>query len=136
MYKKLLLVVLSCIALQTVKAQTEKGSQSLGLGFSVATSNTNTSYYNSVSGTYSTNAKGKQTSFSVAPSYSYFIADKLDIGTSLSYGQSTTKYNPDLSTATKSTSKGFTGSIFLRKYFLYNDKIGIRTGPYFNYEKC
>ncbi|NOW94806.1 hypothetical protein [Mucilaginibacter sp. SG564] len=121
MYKKLLLVVLSVIALQSAKAQTEKGNQSIGLSFSVDTKSSNTSYYNSVSGTYNTNAKGKQTSFSVAPSYSYFIADKLDIGTSLSYGQSTTKYDPALSTATKSTSKGFSGNIFLRKYFLYND---------------
>jgi hypothetical protein len=60
----------------------------------------------------------------------------LDIGTSLSYGQSITKYDPALNTATKSTSKGFSGSIFLRKYFLYNDKIGIRTGPYFSYENA
>ena len=136
MYKKLLLVVLSVIALQSVKAQTEKGSQNLGLSFGVSTQNSNTSYYSSYTNSYGTNSKGKQTSYNIAPSYSYFIADKLDIGASLSYGQSNTKYDPAINTSTKQTSRGFDASIFLRKYFLYDNKIGIRTGPYLSYEKA
>lgn len=136
MYKKLLLVVLSVIALQTAKAQTEKGSQSLGLSFGVSTQNSNASYYSSYTNSYGANSKGKQTSYYIAPSYSYFIADKLDIGTSLNYGSSNTKYDPAINTSTKQTSRGVDASIFLRKYFLYENKIGIRTGPYLSYEKA
>ncbi|MDN5288681.1 MAG: hypothetical protein JWR38_4955 [Mucilaginibacter sp.] len=136
MYKKLLLIVLSIITIQAAKAQTEKGSQSLGLGFGVSTQSSNTSYYSNYTNSYGTNSKGKQTSYSITPSYSYFIADKLDIGTSLSYGGSNTKYDPALNSQTKQTSRGFDASIFLRKYFLYDNKIGIRTGPYLNYEKA
>jgi hypothetical protein len=135
MYKKLLLVAVSIITIQTAKAQTEKGSQNLGLGFNVSTTSSNASYFSSYTNSYGANIKGKQTWYSIAPSYSYFIADKLDIGTSLSYGSSNTKYDPALNTTTKETSKGFNGSIFLRKYFLYDNKIGIRTGPYLSYGK-
>jgi hypothetical protein len=73
MYKKLLLVVLSVVALQSVKAQTEKGNQNLGLSFSVSTQNSNASYYSSYTNSYGTNSKGKQTSYNINPSYSYLL---------------------------------------------------------------
>jgi hypothetical protein len=39
MYKKLLLVFLSIIAINAAQAQTEKGNQSLGLNFGLSTNN-------------------------------------------------------------------------------------------------
>ncbi len=53
MYKKLLLVVLSVITLQTVKAQTEKGSQNLGFSFGISTQNSKIQTFNSQTNMYS-----------------------------------------------------------------------------------
>ena len=133
MYKKLLLVVLSVIALQTAKAQTEKGNQLLGASFGVSFTNSNNQTV--FDNTISDNFKGKLTSYSVAPSYSYFMADKLDIGASVGYAYSNQKYDPALGSQIQQQSKNFSTSVFLRKYFLWDNKIGIRTGPYLNYQK-
>ena len=134
MYKKTLLVVLSVITLQAAKAQTEKGNQQLGatLGFSTSTSNSQN--YLSYSNTYTGNVKGKTTSYSIFPSYSYFIADKLDLAVGLGYGYNHMTNNPNDNNS-NSDSRNYFGTISLRKYFLFDNKIGIRTGPYFTYQK-
>lgn len=132
MYKKLLLIILSAITIQAAKAQTEKGTQNLGATFVVSTANTklnnllfdNTIDHNNV----------KQKDYSISPDYSYFIADKLDIAVGLGYGYSNSKYNSD-NDIHEQTGKAFTSSISLRKYFLFDNKIGIRTGPFLNYQK-
>ncbi|MBB6108507.1 autotransporter domain-containing protein [Mucilaginibacter lappiensis] len=134
MFKKLLLVVLSVIALQTVKAQTEKGNQLLGATFGVSFTNSNTRSVD-LDNNISDNSKGKLTSYSISPSYSYFIADKLDIGASVGYQYSNQKYDPSYGAQTQQQSKSFSASVFLRKYFLFDNKIGIRTGPYVGYQK-
>jgi len=133
MYKKLLLVVLSVITLQAAKAQTEKGNQLLGATFGVSFTNSNsrTAFDNTISD----NSKGKLTSYSISPSYSYFIADKLDIGASVGYSYSNQKYDPAFSSQIQQQNKNFSATIFLRKYFLFDNKIGIRTGPYLGYQK-
>lgn len=135
MYKKLLLVVLSVITLQTVKAQTEKGSQNLGFSFGISTQNSKIQTFNSQTNMYSYQSDGKQTSFNIGPSYSYFIADKLDLGAAVNYGYYNQNYVPSFNSQSKQTSKTYGASIFLRKYFLYNNKVGIRTGTYFSYAK-
>ena len=35
----------------------------------------------------------------------------------------------------KNSSQNYSGGIYLRKYFLYNERIGIRTGPFATYHK-
>lgn len=127
-----MLVVLSVITLQAAKAQTERGSQNLGATFAVSTSDTklnnlnpdNTIYHNKV----------KQKYYSISPDYSYFIANKLDIAVGLGYAYSHSDYNSD-NDVHEQTGKSFTSSISLRKYFLFDNKIGIRTGPFLSYQK-
>ncbi|WP_419700461.1 hypothetical protein [Mucilaginibacter sp. NFX135] len=134
MYKKLLLVVLSVITLQAAKAQTEKGNQQLGATFGISVTNSNTRSVD-LDNNISDNSKGKLTSYSISPSYSYFIADKLDIGASVGYQSSNQKYDPFYSSQVQQQSKSFSATIFLRKYFLFDNKIGIRTGPYVGYQQ-
>jgi hypothetical protein len=67
MYKKLLLVLLSIITIQAAKAQTEKGSQSLGLSFGVSTTNTNTRAFDYSTNSLGDNLKIKLTSYSIIP---------------------------------------------------------------------
>jgi len=131
MYKKLLLAFVSIIAIQTAKAQTEKGSQMLGASFGLTTTSSDSKDFNANDNTYGSNAHGKQTSYIIAPNYSYFIADKLDIGLSIGYGHSKLESTSINIPSQKSSSFGST--IYLRKYFLYDNKVGIRTGPYLAY---
>lgn len=133
MYKKLLLAFVSIISINTVKAQTEKGSQMLGASFGFSTTSSNLKALNNDVSTYGDNIHGKQTSYNFAPEYSYFIADKLDLGVSVGYGQSKLDYSNNTSMPTYQKTHNFTSAIYLRKYFLYDNKIGIRTGPYLNY---
>jgi long-subunit fatty acid transport protein len=130
MYKKLLLAFVSIIAIQTAKAQTEKGSQMLGASFGFSTSSSDTKAFNTFTNAYDQSVHGKTKSYNIAPSYSYFIADKLDLGVSVGFGGSSQK----ISDIQNQKSQGFNSSIYLRKYFLYDNKIGIRTGPYLSYE--
>jgi hypothetical protein len=134
MYKKLLLVLLSIITIQAAKAQTEKGSQNLGATFGVSTTSSTIKDFNASTNSYGNDVKGKITSYTIMPSYSYFIADKLDIGIGLGYGYNHSKSEPN-DNYSNSTNRNYFGIISLRKYFLFDNKIGIRTGPYLNYER-
>lgn len=133
MYKKLLLAFVSIIAIQTVKAQTEKGSQMLGVSFGVSTTSSNSKVID-----YNTNAltnvHGSGTNYNIAPTYSYFIADKLDIGLSAGYSHQKQDYDTNLYYPSNTKQDAFNAGIYLRKYFLYDNKIGVRTGPMFNYQ--
>ncbi|WP_295710944.1 hypothetical protein [Mucilaginibacter sp.] len=130
MKKILLLIPAFLLAFQISKAQTEKGSQTLGLdlGFSHASSNNS---FITPGSTAVSNLNGKRTSFLIGPNYSYFIADKLDIGTNLYYATGNQTNGSNLVTRQHTTE--YSAKVFLRKYFMYNDKIGIRTGPYIGY---
>lgn len=132
MYKKLLLVAVSVITIQAAKAQTEKGSQSLGVTFGISTGSTKQN--NLINNNIVDHNNVKQKNYSISPDYSYFIADKLDIGVGLGYGYSNAKYNSD-NDVHEQTAKSFSGTVALRKYFLFDNKIGIRTGPFLTYEK-
>jgi len=136
MYKKLLLAFVSIIAIQTAKAQTEKGSQMLGASFIISTTSSDIKALNPGNNTYELRIHEKLSYYNIAPTYSYFIADKLDIGVSVGYTHVSQKDDvvdvngSDFSNKTN----GFSGAVYLRKYFLYENKIGIRTGPFFDYE--
>jgi hypothetical protein len=135
MYKKLLLAFVSIIALQTAKAQTEKGSQMLGASFGVTTSKTNYSNFDPSTNTYINNNNAKITSYSFSPNYSYFIADKLDIGVAVGYSRLKQENNSYNAFPQSQTGNTFYSGVFLRKYFLYENKIGIRTGPNLSYQR-
>jgi hypothetical protein len=135
MKKLLLLIALPLFTFQISRAQTQKGSQTLGfnLGFTSSTSNeTDFDSYDSTSSV----AKTKTTNFSIGPNYSYFIADNLDLGASLQYMSNVENdYPVDGQFGEKEITHNFGASVFLRKYFMYANKIGIRTGPYLAYER-
>lgn len=122
-----------------VKAQTQKGNQLLGgnIGFGITNQNTvNNNITNSV---YNYSFKSKTTNYSIGPVYSYFIADNLDLGASVNYSQQKTTYNYSVANTTYNVlpdninTKNFSAGIYLRKYFLYQHKIGVRTGPSLQY---
>jgi len=129
--KKILLFVAILFASQFAKAQTEKGTQTLGanLQFFHSTNNgTSINPYNNAV----TNVDQKSTTFSIGPSYSYFIANHLDLGAQLYYTTNRSTYG-DMASLQKQVSNTYGTNLYLRKYFMYQGKIGIRTGPYLGY---
>jgi hypothetical protein len=137
MNKFLILIVMFLFISHFSSAQTEKGSQTLGanFGFNYSQDNSLTIYVgNNTSAIVTT----KTTDFNIGPNYSYFIADKLDIGAALSYSYTgTTNTTPALATdnynyPVKQSSNNFGVSVFIRKYYMFN-KIGFRTGAYLGY---
>lgn len=128
MKKILFLIPAFLLAFQISKAQTEKGSQTLGLDLGFSHSSSDNSY-TAQGGTVVSSSK--LTSFLIGPGYSYFIADKLDIGARLLYTTGNQSNGGNMATRQHSTEYG--ANLFLRKYFMYGDKIGIRTGPYIGY---
>ncbi|RCH54338.1 hypothetical protein DJ568_13695 [Mucilaginibacter hurinus] len=133
--KKLIAAALLCGAcIENSFAQTEKGTQSLGLSLGVSTGKSTASYRLSNTGDWGPEVTRKSTEYYIAPSYSYFISDKLDISAGISYGHARVTSDENIyGYPLKTTSADFSGSIGLRRYFLFDNKIGIRTGPYFTY---
>jgi hypothetical protein len=136
MKKTLALVAAILFACQISNAQTEKGKQTLGLN-AIYTNVSST--YNSTDGsgsyTFQTN---KSTTARIGPTYGYFIADGSEIGGSLfyNYGRNSTDYfsvGNNNSNETKSHSYGITA--YYRKYVLYKNTFGFRTGPYATYQR-
>ncbi|MHB8209403.1 hypothetical protein [Mucilaginibacter sp.] len=135
MKKLMLLIAAFVFVYQASQAQTEKGTQTIGanLGFGYSK---NDQLYISTYDQSTSNQNGKTTYFNIGPSYSYFIANNLDLGASLQYQSYVTNYNPDTySSLSKQINRNYGGSIYLRKYFMYANKIGLRAGPYLDYEK-
>jgi hypothetical protein len=131
MNKKLSFLLLALLASIAVHAQTQKGSQLLGGNFSVDHSTSNgTTYYQGTQ----VSSNSKTNTFNIGPSYSYFLSDNLSLGAHLGYGHSHgDSFIP--AGSTESNSNDYFGSISLQKYFLFDSKIGIRTGPYAQYGK-
>src|ERR1700744_4966109 len=129
MKKLIILITAILFSYQISKAQTEKGSQTLGVNLIL-------NYYNQsgVANNPYDNTLMKQgtkfTMFSAGPVYSYFIADNLDLGASLNYSLTD---NKDAYNNLEQDNKSYGGTLFLRKYVLYKDKIGFRVGPYLGY---
>ncbi|MEX8547096.1 MAG: hypothetical protein V5804_05785 [Mucilaginibacter sp.] len=141
MNKKLTLIILVFTTCFTVKAQTQKGSQLLGGSVLFGITNDKSDNVNYTNSSYNNSYKSKEISFSIGPDYSYFVANNLDLGLSLGYGTDKTTYNYSVANTSysvlpyKNNNQYYSGGIYLRKYFLYNQKIGIRTGPYAQYQK-
>jgi len=134
MKKTLILIAVLMLAFVTSQAQTEKGTQTIGVNFQYFQSNyTNTP--NPADNT-SVATSGKSSTINLGPSYSYFIADKLDLGVSLNYGHNSYDY-PQNNGLTKQINSTYGWNLYLRKYFMFTDKLGLRAGPYvyYNYSK-
>lgn len=126
MYKKIFITLLALSGAATLKAQTQKGDQLLGLSGGLATGNTMIDYSSSYN-YYGFGVRIKNTSYTFGPSYSYFVADNLDLGTNVGYSWTNAKY------FNTTVAHELTATVYLRKYFLYHNKIGIRTGPFASY---
>jgi hypothetical protein len=126
------------LAFQASKAQTEKGIQNIGLN--IGASNTSTNNYTiNISDNSTSTLSTKTTLFNIGPNYSYFIANKLDVGINFSYSLSNSTNSTENFTTTndgnptKELDYNYGGNIFIRKYYMYKDKIGFRTGAYLGY---
>ncbi|WP_158826344.1 outer membrane beta-barrel protein [Mucilaginibacter lacusdianchii] len=135
MNKKLFLMLSVVAASITTKAQTQKGNHLLGGGFGVGFDKaTVTGMSNNANYQY----LKKTTSLSVGPTYSFFIADKLDLGISGNWNWGRSRYTDQDNSITykgqqSDNSTSVLANVYLRKYFLYNNKVGIRTGPFVQY---
>jgi len=134
--KKLMLLIAAFVFIyQASQAQTEKGTQTLGINLGYYYNKTDQNFINPYDQS-STRDNSKTNSFNIGPTYSYFIADKLDLGALVQYQSAITNSNPNTySDIIKQVNRTYGASIFLRKYFMYTDKFGLRAGPYINYEK-
>jgi hypothetical protein len=142
MKKFLIAIVLFLSACQLSNAQTEKGTQTLGLNLGFSYNNSNNYTININDNNSVTTLDTKTTTFNIGPNYSYFIKNNLEIGGSLSYSTSnatntaaTTSANaaPNAGYATNQTSDNISASLFIRRYFMYKNIIGFRTGGYVGY---
>ncbi|MDB5135516.1 MAG: hypothetical protein JWP37_2119 [Mucilaginibacter sp.] len=134
MKKFAILITSFLLVLQAAQAQTQKGDQNLGVSIGFYTNGGSYNYVNVSPGSFELTST-KSTGFSANPNYSYFIAKNLDIGASIGFGSETDNSNDHtVNAVSKLIYKSYSSSIYLRKYFLYNNKIGIRTGPYLGYQ--
>ncbi len=127
--------VLLCIS--RAVAQTGPGSQNLGLNLGYSNTTTTTVFSNPTYTPSTLTTTSKQATYSVAPAYSVFVSKGLDLGLAIGLTGSSTNYDyaPTPYTPTKTDYLAYSGTVYLRKYFLYADKIGIRTGPFFLYQQ-
>ncbi|RYY29600.1 MAG: hypothetical protein EOP41_02360 [Sphingobacteriaceae bacterium] len=140
--KKHVTLIVSLFLFYTIAtAQTQKGNQLLGGNISFLAASGTSDYSNFNNPAYNYSNKNKTTSFGIGPVYSYFLADQLDLGVTLNYGTSITTFNysagnPTLTTLpNKISNQSYIGGVYLRKYFLYKQKAGIRTGPFAEYQR-
>lgn len=134
MKKIAILIPLFMLILQATFAQNQKGDQTLGLSLGFFTSSSNYSYQTISPGTLDLTST-RSTGFGTSPTYSYFIANNLDLGASIGFSNYIENLSdPNSPFSSKQINRSYTGSIYLRKYFLYNNKVGIRMGPYFTYQ--
>ena len=135
MKRSLIVLAALLLAFTSSQAQTEKGNQTLGLNLGLSTLQSAGFDINQTDNSTSTE-NSKTTIFNFGPNYSYFIADNLEIGVDLSYSSTVTTYNTTATNVVNfanQNSKSYSGNIFVRKYFLHKNKIGIRTGAYLGY---
>lgn len=131
MKKTIFLIAAFVFAAVIAHAQTEKGYQTLGANFSFTSQKTTGISINPYDNS-SYDTSNKFTSFGIGPSYSYFISNNLDLGAALSYSQNTNTF-PVGNNLERQSVHDYGGTIYLRKYFMFQDKIGLRAGPHVGY---
>jgi hypothetical protein len=127
-------IVLFLFIFQAATAQNQKFDQTLGLGLDFSVNSGNFNYFGG-SGYGVNNTHASTAGFSTNLNYSYFMAINLDIGANVGFGSGVTNYTDRPSNAvTRESDNNYYSSVYVRKYFLFNNKIGIRTGPYVAYQ--
>jgi len=135
MNKFLILIAAFLLIIQFSNAQTTAGTQNLEFSLSYLSSKNNVLLIDPGSSS-SLSFLNKTSSFGIGPGYAYFIANNLDIGGSLSYSSYTSdNSNTYTGIPLNESNRDLTGLVFIRKYFLYQNKIGFRTGLYLGYER-
>jgi len=126
--KKLTFLLFAAFSSLTASAQTEKGSQWIGGSLSASHDDRKIVYSTS---NPQPNSTRKTSTFNIGPSYSYFLADNLGITASLSYSNSHEDASDEF--VLETDYKAVFGSLALNKYALYDNKIGVRFGPFARY---
>lgn len=126
MNKLLIFFAAMLLTCNLVNAQTEKGTQTLGADLTLATNHSNSASLSGESSSY--------TNFTIGPSYSYFVANNWDVAVNADYGSSVNNYTyndpSDLFGPSKNSSKAYSATVSIRRYFMYQNKIGLRVGLY------
>ncbi len=134
MKKLLILTAAFLLIIQFSNAQTSTGTQNLGFNLGFNSENSDNLFINPQdfsTQTYLT----KLTTLNLGPTYNYFIANNIDIGATLNYSSYRLDYSGNVNGIEKQYSNDFGGIIFIRKYLLYQNKIGFRTGPFLGYDR-
>ncbi|MBB3059039.1 hypothetical protein [Mucilaginibacter gotjawali] len=135
MNKILILITAFLLTIQFSNAQTEKGSQTLGFNFGFGVGKTNESPGAQQTGDGSPFVL-RNNNFTFGPLYSYFIANGIDISLALNFASiSQTTSDNNFGYPVNYHDYQFSGTLYARKYLLYKNKFGIRTGPYISYGK-
>lgn len=114
------LLVLALASISVARAQTEKGAKTLGFSVNYSTQK---NYRDGIT-------EEKMTYFGIGPSFSFFVKDRLEIGTSLSYFHENRDYEGQNSYVSALKGQQFGLSVFLQKHIMLSEQFGIRTGPY------
>lgn len=140
MNKKICFVILALLGAFSVNAQTQKGNQLLGGNIYLSTIKNTNDYFSNPFYSYSASNTSRTNALGIGPTYSYFIANNLDLGATVGYSTVKTTYTFLLGNVNNQPSEiktnAYSASVFLRKYYLYNNKIGIRTGPFAQYSQA
>jgi len=135
MNKILILIPAFLLTIQFTNAQTNAGTQNAGLNLGISsnkTSNFDVNPFDNSTESY----VNRINNFSAGPAYSFFIANQVDIGAALTYTSFTFSNSGNYANNTpKQSNTDIGGTIFIRKYFLYQNKIGIRTGVNLGYDQ-
>jgi len=130
----LILIAAFLLTIQFSNAQTTTGTQNIGLNLSYYSTKANMLFINP--GYPTLTYINRNSNLGIGPSYSWFIANNLDIGGGLSYSNynNSNSGNENVNPVRESNKEwGATG--FIRKYLLYENKIGFRTGLYVGYDR-
>jgi hypothetical protein len=134
MNKLLILIAAFLLTIQFSNAQTTTGTQNLGFYFGFNSNRSDHVYINPADFSRQTYVT-RYTNLNLGPTYNYFIASNLDIGATLTYSHSLINYSGFVNGIEKQANSDVGGTVFIRKYFLYENKIGFRTGPYLGYDR-
>jgi hypothetical protein len=131
---KFILSVAMLLVAATSQGQTQKGSQLLGGFLNLTTGKGTTTEYGGIAGSKPVISNNKLNNFGIGPSYSYFIADNLDLGANGGYSSQKESSNYMGAGTDAEKQNGYNYAVYLRKYFLYENKVGFRMGPYASYQ--
>lgn len=119
---------------QFSNAQTAAGTQNLGFNLGFYSNKSDNVFINPGDLSRQTYV-ARLTILNLGPAYNYFIKNNVDIGATVIYSSYLTNYSGDLNGRVKQSNNDFGGTIFVRKYVLYENKIGFRAGPYLGYDR-